>query len=89
MAKKSPRAWGGIREGSGRKSLFPGKHAPKSGQKVTITLTTVAIEAVKKKAQELTEKKPNVAAAEHVTTVSFSDAVEYCVRRATNTALED
>jgi hypothetical protein len=80
---------GGFREGSGRKSLFPGKRDIRIGKKVTVQLTNVAINAAEKKAQDLTDRKPDIAAAEHVNVVTFSDAVEYCIRRATNTPLED
>lgn len=90
MAKKSARAaWGGARKGSGRKSLFPGKGDPQIGQVVAITLTHTAINAAKQKAQQLTAHKPPIAAAKDVKTVTLSDAIEYCIRRVTNTPLED
>jgi hypothetical protein len=87
MAKKAP--WGGFRKGSGRKSLFPGKADPRIGRIVVITLTHTAINAAKKKAAELTAHKPPIAAAKHVKNVTLSDAIEYCIRRATNLPLED
>jgi hypothetical protein len=75
---------GGFRQGSGRKSLFPGKLDSRSVQ-----LTQVAIDAAKQKANDLTGKKPHITTAHGVKVVTFSDAVEYCIRRATQTPLED
>jgi hypothetical protein len=80
---------GGARKGSGRKCLFPGKGDPHVGQKISVQLTRVAVLAAKQKAEILTGRKPGIAAADDVKVVTFSDAIEYCIRRATNTPLED
>ena len=89
MKTQSRRRQGGFRTGSGRKSMFPGKTNPHVGKKISMQLTNVAIAAAQKKAEALTDKKPAIAAALDVKVITFSDSVEWCIRRATNTPLED
>jgi hypothetical protein len=86
---KQSRRRGGFRRGSGRKCLFPGKADPRVGQLINLCLTHVAITAAKKKALALTDRKPHIAAAADVNVVTLSDAVEFLIRRATGTPLED
>lgn len=87
LIKKRSQQRGGFRTGSGRKSLFPGKS--RVGQKISVQLTHVAVAAARKKAEALTNNKPSFAAALALKVITLSDAIEFCIRRATGTQLED
>jgi hypothetical protein len=75
---------GGYREDAGRKSLFPGKWedgAPATGgTRTTIVLSRVGLEAAVAKQEELSAREGR--------SVSFSDTMEWCVRKATRTAMD-
>jgi hypothetical protein len=86
--KKSPQR-GGFRPGSGRKSLFPKKSNPRVGQQISLHLTHVALRAARRKAAALTIRKPDIAAALGLKVITLSDCIEWCVRTATRTPLED
>lgn len=81
--RKTEPVHGGFREGAGRKSLFPGKR-----NKITIKLTDVAKAAAHETADRLTASKPRIATADVVDDVTFSDAVEYLIRKGTGTPLD-
>ena len=74
---------GGFREGSGRKSLFPGKT-----EKVTVKLTPLARDAAQRTADHLSTSKPRIRTAQDVDVVTLSDAVEYLIRKGSGTALD-
>lgn len=74
---------GGFREGSGRKSLFPGKT-----EKVTVKLTPLARDAAQQTADHLSTSKPRIRTAQDVDVVTLSDAVEYLIRKGSGTPLD-
>lgn len=64
--------WGGRRAGAGRPSLYPGKT-----EQISVTLTPLAKEAATETAAELQ------AVTIPPKRITFSDAVEYLIRKAT------
>jgi hypothetical protein len=78
----APAARGGFREGSGRRTLFPGKYRGNSeviGYKVSAVLSATGHEAAVRKQEDLSVTEGF--------NVSLSDAVEWCVRKATRTPM--
>ena len=82
-ARAVSRIIGGLRVGSGRRSMFPGKYAP--GQvalaKLGLTVTPLAKDLLERTAEDLHDLDP-------VGPKTLSDAAEWCVRKATGTPLD-
>jgi hypothetical protein len=77
------RAHGGLREGAGRTTMFPGKYDPGGipRAKLGVTVTPLAKELLEDVAEALHDHPP-------VGPKTLSDAVEYCARKTQKVSLD-
>ncbi len=82
--KTDPPTRGGVREGAGAPTLFPGKYRGRGeviGRKFTVVFSQTGFDAALRVAETLSIQEDRK--------VSGSDAIEWCVRKATKTPMRD